>query len=394
MSQISAEAHADHKAEKAEPKWSWQTRSAGDAWAERNAFWLEKGGSHPSGASRERRKEPLILCGHGVSLRVDKGRLIVRDGLTHYPQERRVLEFFKGDIALPSRIVMMDGNGSISFDVMAWLSAQNVPLVLLDWQGEVVMAIGGSGFAFDRERVEWQANTRQDAVRRVEFSSELIARKLDSSLTTLRSVLPASRTRDVAEARAAAGAHKLRSGALTTVDQIRMLEAAAAAAYFAAWRGFPITWSRRSQYPVQDKWLTVQMRGSQRKRLIPGNRHATHPVNAMLNYAYAVLRSHVHSEAAAQGFDVRQGIMHHDRDDTQALVYDLMEPLRPKIDAALLKFIGGTKFTGADFTLRDDGVVRVAPQLARRVCLVTARSIDFRGTDPFSLEQFFSNSLA
>jgi len=98
------------------------------------------------------------------------------------------------------------------------------------------------------------------------------------------------------------------------------------------------------------------------------NKHATHPLNAMLNYAYAVLRSQVQIEAAAEGYDPRRGIMHHDRDDTQALVYDLIEPRRPIADAKVLNFALKTPFTGADFVIREDGVCRVAPQLARRIC--------------------------
>jgi hypothetical protein len=49
------------------------------------------------------------------------------------------------------------------------------------------------------------------------------------------------------------------------------------------------------------------------------------------------------------------------------LVFDLMEPRRPKVDAAVLAFAPSETFTGADFVIRSNGVVRLAPQLARRV---------------------------
>ena len=42
--------------------------------------------------------------------------------ITHYPQKQETYRFFKGELAIPPRIVMLDGNGSISFDVLAWLS--------------------------------------------------------------------------------------------------------------------------------------------------------------------------------------------------------------------------------------------------------------------------------
>jgi CRISPR-associated protein Cas1 len=61
--------------------------------------------------------------------------------------------------------------------------------------------------------------------------------------------------------------------------------------------------------------------------------------------------------------------MHHDRDDGDAFawVFDMIEPRRALVDAAVLKFVLETPLTGADFVLRTDGVCRLAPQLARHV---------------------------
>ena len=70
---------------------------------------------------------------------------------------------------------------------------------------------------------------------------------------------------------------------------------------------------------------------------------------------------------AAEGFDPTLGIMHHGQRDAPAYVFDLIEPERPKVDAALLRFLARQEFSSADFTLRSDGVVRLSPQLARRV---------------------------
>lgn len=72
-------------------------------------------------------------------------------------------------------------------------------------------------------------------------------------------------------------------------------------------------------------------------------------------------------ETASEGYGSRRGIMHHDRDDTQALAFDLIEPRRPIADAAVLRFVLKTPFTGADFVIRADGVCRLSPQLARYV---------------------------
>jgi CRISPR/Cas system-associated endonuclease Cas1 len=91
----------------------------------------------------------------------------------------------------------------------------------------------------------------------------------------------------------------------------------------------------------------------------------------MLNYAYSALQARVAIRAIAEGHDPTIGIMHrsmlHERDGVHAYALDLMEPERPQVDAAVLRFVRETTFSGADFTLRDDGVCRLNPELARRV---------------------------
>ncbi len=102
------------------------------------------------------------------------------------------------------------------------------------------------------------------------------------------------------------------------------------------------------------------------------NRDASHPMNAMLNYVYAVLESEVRLDVLSRGLDPMAGYLHSGYRGSPALVLDLMEPLRPVVDAAILKFAFAQTFSGADFILRPDGVVRLNPQLARRVAQVAA----------------------
>jgi CRISPR-associated protein Cas1 len=97
------------------------------------------------------------------------------------------------------------------------------------------------------------------------------------------------------------------------------------------------------------------------------NRHATHPVNAMLNYAYAVLESQVRIAAVSQGLDPTIGSLHASRPGRVALVYDLMEPLRPHVDRLVLSVVLSHTFVPSDFVLDSNGVCRLHPQLARQV---------------------------
>jgi CRISPR-associated protein Cas1 len=42
-----------------------------------------------------------------------------------------------------------------------------------------------------------------------------------------------------------------------------------------------------------------------------------------------------------------------------AIVFDLMEPLRPIVDRSMLQFVQAHTFHAADFTIRSDGVCRL-----------------------------------
>jgi CRISP-associated protein Cas1 len=69
----------------------------------------------------------------------------------------------------------------------------------------------------------------------------------------------------------------------------------------------------------------------------------------------------------SEGYDPMLGIMHSDRDDAAAFVFDMMEPERPKVDRAVLGFLKSEALHPGDFTIREDGVVRLNPELARSV---------------------------
>ncbi len=260
---------------------------------------------------------------------------------------------------------MLDGSGSLSFDVVTWLSEQEVPLFKVDYQGELISVVAGRG-TYDPERVLWQAQTRADPQARLAYASDLVASKLAASLETLERNIPASPRREVAIAAALRETAVIRSGAPATIDALRLCEARAASCYFQAWKPVALQWRERWRHLIPEDWRTLGTRRSMRLTSAT-SRNADHPVNAMLNYAYAVLHSAVQIEAVANGYDPSRGIMHEARSDSSAMILDLMEPRRPVIDGAVIRFLTSHLFSGADFTLTDKGVCRLTPELAKRV---------------------------
>jgi CRISPR-associated protein Cas1 len=90
-----------------------------------------------------------------------------------------------------------------------------------------------------------------------------------------------------------------------------------------------------------------------------------------LNYAYAALESEIRIKAISDGYDTTIGIMHEGNDGSSKFIFDLMEPERPKVDRAMLNFVKSEALHPADFTIRDDGVVRLNPELARHVATIS-----------------------
>lgn len=61
--------------------------------------------------------------------------------------------------------------------------------------------------------------------------------------------------------------------------------------------------------------------------------------NRLLNYGYAVLRAIVARAICGAGLHPALGVHHHNRYSTYPLADDLMEPLRPVIDRAVVEFV-------------------------------------------------------
>jgi CRISPR-associated endonuclease Cas1 len=345
-----------------------------DEWAIRSEFWnTEIANSKPKRLKRERNPTPLILCGHGVSLRIENGALVIRDGFTHYPQKQALHRFFAGSRDIPQRILLLDGSGTLSFDVLSWLAEQNVALARVKWTGEVATVASGTGFASDGEKVQWQRETLADETKRIAFAADLIRRKVIASIATLETCLPLSSKIDAAIDWHRQALSRLSSETFADMRDIRGIEAQCASRYFLAWDGIAMKWKGRK--PVPDEWRTYTGRNSLANGLKPENRNASHPINALLNYAYAVKLAHMQIQAIADGYDPTVGIMHHGRRGKPSFIFDLIEPERPKVDAAVLTFVQERSFAATDFILRSDGVCRLSPQLARMVAgLVSASS--------------------
>ncbi len=341
-------------------------------WAERGQYWQEQVEPKAKKVISYRRHErkPLILNGHGLRMHVNYGSLVVRHGFTHYPQAAREQRFFPGDPKLPSRIILLSTNGSLSLDVVRWLSEQRVSLVMLDYRGRVVSVLGtettSADLALRRAQIEAITNGRGLVLAR-----SLIEQKLAASITTLET-LPASEVKESAIKRITALLKQLQAKPPQSIDDLRHLEAWAAIPYFGAWRAVELRWKGTARKPIPPEWRRIGVRQDFLRRT---NRHAHHPVNTLLNYGYALLESQVRIALAEVGLDPTIGYLHVCQAGRDSFIYDLMEPYRPVVDRDVLGFVRSQTFTPRDFVIDKKGVCRLHPELARLVASLASEAV-------------------
>jgi len=122
------------------------------------------------------------------------------------------------------------------------------------------------------------------------------------------------------------------------------------------------TKSARAGHPPH--WVSFGARESQ----ISGSpRLAINPPNAILNYLYAVLEAEARLAAAALGLDPGLGFLHVDTPGRDSLACDLMEPVRPLIDAYVIDWITREPLRREWFFEQRNGNCRLMATLAQQL---------------------------
>jgi CRISPR/Cas system-associated endonuclease Cas1 len=149
-----------------------------------------------------------------------------------------------------------------------------------------------------------------------------------------------------------------------TVKTILGIEAVGSSLSWLAWEGLQLTPRTGRTLPA---WLARPFTHRASGIGAKGARHATDPINAMLNLAYAKEAGRLGSFLAASGACLAIGFLHQDKAHRHSVVFDALEPLRPLIDAKVRAFIGNNTFDRGDFLRLSTGHVRMVPGLIKVV---------------------------
>lgn len=303
----------------------------------------------PSETSLTPRHGVVTLFGYGITVHVDRGHLILKDGIG---SDRREARFPRVGHGL-RRLVVIGSDGMVSLAALRWPADQDAAFVMLDRDGSVLATTGPVRPSDARLRRAQALAYQSGAALRI--GRELIRQKLKGQERIARESL-----HDSTAAQMIAQAQSALTTA-GTIETIRLLESQAAYAYWYAWRNISITFPRNDVRRVPEHWRTF---GTRKSPLTESPRLAVNPPNAMLNYLYALLESQARLASAALGLDPGLGVMHVDSRTHDSLACDLMEPVRPQVDAYLLDWISREPLQREWFFEKRDGNCRLMGSLA------------------------------
>jgi CRISPR-associated endonuclease Cas1 len=286
----------------------------------------------------------LALSGYGIKVRMQCGHLEIEDGIG---PERRRIRLARVGHGL-KRLVIIGADGFVSLAALQWLADQDASFVMLERDGRVLATTGPVHPSEAKlRRAQALAHSCGAAL---SISRELISRKLSGQEHVARHKLFDTSTADTI------ARFKGELPIADTMGSIRLIESQAARAYWSVWSTLPIMFPKNDLNRIPAHWLSF---GARVSPLTRSPRLAANPPNAILNYLYTILESESRLAVAVLGLDPVLGVLHVDTSARASLACDLMEPVRPQIDAYVLDWLTRQPLRRDWFSEQRDGNCRL-----------------------------------
>jgi len=309
------------------------------------------GAGKPASHAYEVENGVLVLTGYGLRVAVERGHLAVADGVG---TERRSILLSRATCGL-KRLVVLGHAGTVSLEALRWLHEIGASFVQLGADGEIIAATGPAGTDDARLR-RAQALATTNGVG-LEIARDLLRDKLTRQAALLERLPGTNDTVRVELAEAPAQLEQAK-----TPVALRVAEARGASAYWSTWSTVGICFPNREVGRVPVHWHTF---GSRTSTIANGPRLAINPINALLNYVYAILEAETRIACLIMGLDPGMGVHHADQRGRDSLTLDLMEPVRPLVDELVLNLLAKRVFSARDLFETRAGNCRLMPSITK-----------------------------
>ncbi|MHB8246885.1 MAG: CRISPR-associated endonuclease Cas1 [Acidimicrobiales bacterium] len=309
--------------------------------------------------------------GFGVRVVVERGALEVHDGIGPHRRTRRYDKATNG----LRRLVITNAAGTVSLDALRWCGSLGVGVLILGGDGKAQLA--STPRMTDDARLRRTQAMAPSEPYGYEIAQYLLAAKLTGQARNLVHHFgdedTASSILGLVDALGCPPSGDLPVGsdelARLHLDHMRQIEASAAALYFSSWAGraeCAPTFVAKDRGRIPPHWSRYEGRRSVLASS-NANRKAERPVNALLNYTFALLEAEAILACHAVGLDPGLGIVHADTRSRASMALDLIEPVRPEVESFVLDMIERRTFTKAEFTETSDGHVRLLAPLTHEL---------------------------
>jgi len=289
---------------------------------------------------------PLFLSGFGVSLNVDRARLIVEDG--HQSVDSKPFSCEVEPRRAPFDSIVIDSqSGHLSIDAVKWLMRHGIPLFILDYNGSILSSV------LPKEPVtghlkKAQLEAYQDPQRRAYIAKKLVEAKLERARSFVEWLSLRYSIEDKDKKQLDIEINRL--GEAKDLKGVLFVEGRTADVY---WRIF------QKLIPKKCGFLSRMHESHQM--------NSTDQVNTLLNYGYAFLESRCRAAINTVGLEPSIGFLHEITQPKYPLVYDLQEPFRWIVDLTVLSCLENKIFSKKDFFLTDNYVLRLKPPAIKKL---------------------------
>jgi CRISPR/Cas system-associated endonuclease Cas1 len=267
--------------------------------------------------------------------------------------------------------ILFDGRGEfLTGEALRWCAQRGVVIVMPDGPGRALTFIETALEARSAETLRdvgpaiIRAQCATDPVR---IAREVIRAKIAADIEHLGPRVTARDLSIIARC-------KVRLGAAQSVAEIVVIEAKAASVYWRSWRDLGLIARRGHDLPQSWRRFANRNKGAE----FLGNKHASHPISALINYCVVVEAGRLARALASEGMALQIGFLHSDKHGRNSLVWDCIEPLRAKINARVFAFVASREFTRSDFPPSGINVHRIARRIIAELlkqCLLPEQEI-------------------